>query len=150
MQYIKNGENNMKKSYIKRIKKASVIGLAIIISLVMVSTGVVAEDASIRGIITDFEPPGENTDGSITIWNPYYGSITLNIAPGSLTQIAIALIYAAMEYGWPVEAFYDAATMYLTALFIYPIMIPPGFFELEQGSFSHWDHHVYVYSNARA
>ena len=46
----------MKKSYIKRIKKASVMGLVIIISLVMVSTSGIAEDASIRGKITDFEP----------------------------------------------------------------------------------------------
>ena len=90
-----------------------------------------------RGIITAFEPPGENTDGSITIASPYYGSITLNIAPGSLTQEAIALIYAAMEHGWPVEAFYDAM-MYLTALFIYPIFAPPSFFTLEHGSFNHF------------
>ena len=127
----------MKKNH---IKKASVIGLVIIVSLVMISTSGIAEDASIRGVIGGFIPPVENTDGSITINSPYYGSITLKIAPGSLTQESIALIYAAMENGWPVEAFYDAATMYLTALFIYPVFAPTSFFALEHGSFNHFSH----------
>jgi hypothetical protein len=130
----------MKKNH---IKKASVIGLVVIISLVMISTSGIAEDASIRGVIGSFVPPGEDTDGSITIDSPYYGSITLNIAPGSLTPFAIAWIYAAMINGWPVEAFYDAATMYLTALFIYPIFAPYNFFALKDSSFNHYSHQVY-------
>ena len=136
-----------KKNHMKKIRKASIMGLAIIISLVMVSTSGVAEDASVRGVVTDFNPPGPDTEGSITISNPHYGSVTLNIAAGGLSEKAIALIQAAMEHGWPVEAFYDAATMYLTALFIYPYLIPPGFFELQPGgSFNHWDHYAYIYA----
>ena len=91
---MKKGQN------IKKIKKASVIGLVIIISLVMVSTsGIADKSASFRGIITSFDPPGEITDGSITIYNPNYGSITLKIAPDSLTETAIIWIYAATMVG---------------------------------------------------